>query len=276
MLSLVVNTYNNADVIGDCIRSAQPYVEDVVVCDMHSTDDTVAIAQALGARIVYHPKAPSAEPARKTVIGAATEDWVLVLDADERLTPRLGEKLRELIAAGRHDALNLWSRNWYYGGFMEHGGFYYQQMRCFRRDLFFATLDASEDRAHSGFGRVTEGATSRLDLPKEFYYDHLAYPSIEKYVARTLAYYPLIESQYDHEHGVRFSKWKMLVDPVKTFLNKYVREQGYRDGTRGLITCVMYAHYVFLKQAHLWYFETVPPAERQTNPKPANASALAS
>ena len=275
MLSLVVNTYNNADVIGDCIRSAQPYVEDVVVCDMHSTDDTVAIAQSLGARIVYHPKAPSAEPARKTVIEAASEAWVLVLDADERLTPRLGEKLRELLATGQYDAINLWSRNWYYGGYMEHGGFYYQQMRCFRRTLFLATHDPSEDRAHSGFGRVTAKARARLDLPKEYYYDHLAYPTIEKYVARTLAYYPLIESQYDHEQGVRFSSRRMVLDPIKSFFRKYILEKGYRDGTRGLITCVLYAHYIFLKQAHLWYLETVPPSERQQLPKPANATELA-
>ena len=254
MLSLVINTYNNENEIADCILSAMHLVNEVVICDMYSADRTVEIARSLGARVVYHKKEAVAELARYAAISAASGDWVLILDADERMVPQTADKIREVITQP-WDAVFLWSKNLYFGDYVEHGGFFYEQVRLFRKALYLETYDDSELRAHRGFLRMAELAKAPLHLDKRYFYYHLAYPTIEKYVVKTIGFYADVESRYDHEHGLRFSKWRLVYQPFKDFFVRYVRKQGYRDGTRGFILCVLFALYGFMKWANLWFLE---------------------
>lgn len=268
MLSLVINTYNNEQEIADCILSASSLVDEVVICDMYSNDQTVPIAQTLGAKVVYHPKIPIADPARHTAISAASGDWVLVLDADERMVPKTAAKIREVIRQQQHDVIFLWSNNLYFGDYVANGGFFYEQARCFQKELYLSTYDESEVRAHRNFIRVGELANNPLHLSEDYFYYHLAYPTIEKYVTKTLGFYGAIESQYDYEHGVRFSKFRLVYQPVKDFFVRYVRKQGYRDGTRGLILCVLFALYGFIKWANLWFLEEQAKGATASAPLP--------
>ena len=268
MLSLVINTYNNEQEIADCILSAKALVDEVVICDMHSTDQTVPIAQTLGARVVYHPKLQIADPARYAAISAASGDWILILDADERMTPKTAAKIQEVIDQQQHDVIFLWSNNLYFGDYMTHGGFFYEQARCFQKQLYLDTYDDSEMRAHRNFVRVGELAKAPLHLSKDYFYYHLAYPTIEKYVTKTLGFYGAVESKYDYEHGLRFSKSRLIYQPFKDFFIRYVKEKGYRDGTRGLILCVLFALYGFIKWANLWFLEEQAKGATASAPLP--------
>src|ERR1035437_3052148 len=93
-ISLVVNTLNEELNIRECIESAKYLVDEIIVCDMHSEDKTVEIAKSLNAKVFYHEKMGYADPARYYAISQATCEWVLVLDADERMTPDLVSKLK--------------------------------------------------------------------------------------------------------------------------------------------------------------------------------------
>lgn len=95
-LSLVMNVYNEADMLGDAIRSAEG-VDEIVVADMESTDDTVAIAESFGARIITLPHSGYCETGRQAVIDAATGDWCIMLDGDERLSAGAIAHIRELM-----------------------------------------------------------------------------------------------------------------------------------------------------------------------------------
>ena len=98
-ISVVINTYNAAAMLEEVIRAAEGF-DEVLVCDMESTDDTVAIAERLGARVVTFPKADhkSAEPARTFAIQSALCPWVLVVDADEIITAELRDYLYQRIS----------------------------------------------------------------------------------------------------------------------------------------------------------------------------------
>ena len=98
-ISVVINTYNAAAMLEEVIRAAEGF-DEVLVCDMESTDDTVAIAERLGARVVTFPKADhkSAEPARTFAIQSALYPWVLVVDADEIITAELRDYLYQRIS----------------------------------------------------------------------------------------------------------------------------------------------------------------------------------
>jgi glycosyltransferase involved in cell wall biosynthesis len=123
-ISLVVNTLNEEKNIADCINSATPWVDEIIVCDMYSDDRTVEIATSLNARIVNHERTGFVEPARFFAISQAAHDWVLVLDADEQLTEKLGRKLREIANQNQVDAVSFASLFNYFGGPVYHGGFF--------------------------------------------------------------------------------------------------------------------------------------------------------
>ena len=97
-IALVINTKNEEGKLAGALESC-PGVDDIVVADMASTDDTVAIARAAGARILELDDVGYCEPGRQAAIDAAQADWVLLLDADERLSPDGVERLRQVVAA---------------------------------------------------------------------------------------------------------------------------------------------------------------------------------
>ena len=98
-ISVVINTYNAQRDLEAVLESVKDF-DEILVCDMESTDETVAIARRHGCRVVTFPKADhkSAEPARTFAIQSASCPWVLVVDADELVTPQLREELYRRIA----------------------------------------------------------------------------------------------------------------------------------------------------------------------------------
>lgn len=114
-LSLCVVARNEAALVGDAIASARPVVDDVVVVDTGSTDDTPHIASRAGARVVHAPWPGDLARAHDLPVAHARGDWVLVLDADEMLDPARREGLRELIRTGGRDGYAVPVRNYTYG-----------------------------------------------------------------------------------------------------------------------------------------------------------------
>ena len=104
MISVVINTYNAQEHLAKVLESVKDF-DEVVVCDMESTDDTVKIAEKYGCRVVTFPKNghTCCEPARTFAIQAARNPWVLVVDADEIVTPELREALYEVVKERRRE-----------------------------------------------------------------------------------------------------------------------------------------------------------------------------
>jgi (heptosyl)LPS beta-1,4-glucosyltransferase len=224
---------------------------------MYSDDHTAQIATDLGAKVVKFPRVNGywgGEP-RHFAIQQATHEWVLMIDADERLTAPLSDRLRQIAASDRYDCVKFAKLNFYFGDFVYHGPFFLpNQPLFFRKSVYLRNYTGVEEHAHNDWAAVNH-LESTLILPTQYHYVHLAYPTIEKYVAKTVGMYARIEGKQYYELGREFSLMRLIGDPIKTFALNYLIKQGYKDGMRGFILNTLFAVYRFTTWANVWLLE---------------------
>lgn len=260
-VSVVINTLDEEENIAECISSVRDLADEIVVCDMHSVDRTADIARENGARVVFHERAGFVEPARRFAIEAAECKWVLVLDADERMTPPLAARLREIASGNEWDVVAFWSLYWYFGGWVRHGGFFHDQWRrFFQRDVYLKTYSNTEEQIHHNFESLRRARV--LTLTRDCHIVHYAYPTVEKYVVKTVGRYARIEAEQYLNRGVRFSLFRMLGEPAKEFGVRFILRQGYRDGLRGFVLTCLYCAFRFSVWANVWFLDH-PDADSQ-------------
>ena len=255
-ISACVITLNEADRIEACLRSLA-WCDEVVVVDSHSTDDTRARAAALGARVIERDW-PGFAAQKEFAVRAAAHDWVLVVDADERLSEALRDELVALRAAGFAAAAG-WTVprcSQYLGRWIRHGTWYPDRsLRLFdrRRGRFApkATYDLHERV-------VLDGPTAALrhDLL------HVPYRSISEHL-QTIDRYTTIMAEGLHARGRRAGVADLVLRPAWRFVQFYVLKAGCLDGWRGLLLAYLAAHYVRLRYAKLLALQRAggPPAE---------------
>ena len=263
-ISVLINTLNEAANIADCIRSVQGLADEVVVCDMQSDDDTAAIARSLGARVISIEWAEGKyQRMRYLGVQATTHEWVLALDADERMTDRLRAHLQELARNSSIDVVRFGKLYWYFGGWVRHGIFFSQQPLFFRRTVFLANFQEQTFQAHADWAALN-GVRQAVTLPFDYHVLHYAYPSIEKYASKTIGMYARVEAETMHQAGRRFQLHRMILQPIKIFMVSFFLKAGYRDGLRGFIITTLYSVYRFATWANLWLLEELARNESQT------------
>lgn len=253
-ISLIINTLNEESNIADCIASAKPFVNEIIVCDMWSYDKTIEIAKNLGAKVVMHEKTGYVEPARHFAISQAKGEWILVLDADERMTDELGKKLVEIAREGKYDAVGFWSLYWYFGDWVKYGDFFHGNWaRFFRKKTYLETYKRDEEYIHHNFDEI-QRLDNKIVLGSEYYIKHYAYPTIELYCKKTIGRYARIEAEQFHSIGRKFTYFRLFADPIYHILRNYYKG-GFRGGTRFFILTMMKAFFRFSLWANLWVLE---------------------
>ena len=236
-ISVVINTYNAARDLEQVLEAVKGF-DEVLICDMESTDSTLDIARRYGCRIVTFPKADhkSAEPARTFAIQSAACPWVLVVDADELVTPSLREALYRHI--GQPDA----AKGLYIPRLNQFMG---KTLTCAYPDyqLRFFIREGTEwpPYVHT-FPKVN----GRLDyLPKdrkELAFVHLANDSIRTIMEKDNRY---SDNDVDKKAHKRYGAGALLWRPFWRFFKCYVMEGGWRDGVQGLIYAGLKGVYQF-------------------------------
>ena len=239
MISVVVNTYNAQQHLAKVLESVRDF-DEVVVCDMESTDDTVKIAEGYGCRVVTFPKNghTCCEPARTFAIQAARNPWVLVVDADEIVTPELREALYQEIK--REDAASGYyipRQNMFMGMFVRDFHYDYQ--------LRFLVRDGTEwpPTIHS-LPKVS-GRVEKMQAPKEARLLHLMDETMHEYVAKMNVYTD--NETEKKQYGIAALFWR----PLWRFFKSYVMDGSFRMGIRGLIRSGMHAMYQFILVAKI-------------------------
>lgn len=242
-ISVVINTYNASRHLDRVLQSVGGF-DEVVVCDMESTDDTVAIARRHGCRVVTFEKRGCniVEPARQFAIGQASRPWVLVVDADELVPEALRRYLYEIIGSdGCPDGLWIPRKNYFMGSFL-HSCYPDYILRFFRKSV--TTWPPVIHTAPQVEGRVERIPRNRKDLA----FDHLANDSVGTILRKTDTY-------SDHELPRRRHKGygtvALLVRPAFRFFKSYVIKRGFLDGRAGLIHAMLDAVYQFSVVAKL-------------------------
>lgn len=240
-ISVVINTRNAARHLEQVLTCVQAF-DEVLVCDMESTDETLEIARRHNCRIVTFPKGNhnSAEPARNFAIQSATCDWVLVVDADELVTSELRNYLYRRISEPDCPAGLYIPR---------HNRFMGHYTRSIARDhqLRFFRKDGTVWPPHVHTFPSVKGRTERIPASeRNVRFIHLADESISQLLQKTDRY---TNDEVLKHAGKRNSLWALFFRPAWRFLRSYVLKLGFLDGRPGLIQAGMAALYQFVEVA---------------------------
>ena len=261
-LSVVVNTLNEEKALEDCLKSVEGVADEIVVVDQMSDDSTVEIARRFTDRVFACERTGVVEPAREFAIQQASNEWVLILDADERLSPALAAGLKQVIANPKGvDVFKIPRRNFIAGRWMTGTGLgpdVERQPRLFRKGSL-----RWPGRVHAA--PVVRGKVDMLPLPPEARIDHYAYTDIADFVNR-MNRYTDFEAAILEEDGHTWAPGNMMAVVREEFNSRYEPEA---DGPHSLVIATSMAFYRFLTWAKLW--------EKQGYPQknlPADAAGL--
>ena len=242
-ISVALITLNEEANLARALESVQPLVRDgqgeIIVVDSGSTDRTLEIARAHGARIFCETwKGFAAQ--KNSAMEKATGDWILQLDADEALEKELADEIdREMGNGGNRIGFWIPRKNLFLGRWIKHGGFYPDpKLRLIRR----GAGKFEEYGAHPTI--KVNGPTSRL----KHALIHDAYPTLRGYIDHMNSY-----SSSGAAKGHRgFNLLNIVVRPKLTFIYNYIFRLGFLDGREGCLLHLYHAVYVSWKYAKAW------------------------
>jgi hypothetical protein len=220
------------------------WADEFIVVDTGSVDRTLELCAKHTPHVYSRPWQGYA-PAKNAAIALASGDWILSLDADERVSMGLRQEIATLQQQpidGRANGYAVPRRNYLWGHWLRHGGLYPDyQLRLFKR----GKGEFKARRVHESV--AIDGAVERLRHPIE----HRSYQGISDVIQRLDRYTELAALDL-WEQGQPSRRPALVMRPLGRFLRNYVLKQGFRDGIPGLIMAVSYAYSVFVREAKLW------------------------
>ncbi len=241
-LSVIVIAKNEESSIGDCLKSVA-WADERIVLDGGSTDATVDIARALGARVEVAADWPGFGPQKNRALALASCDWVLSLDADEQVTPALRAEIEMTMKApDAFSAYRMPRASRYCGRTLRHGGWWPDHVtRLFKRGQAQFTDDLVHERL------IITGQVGTLTQPLL----HDTYTSLEEALDKANRYSTL-GAQQAFERKERSGLLKALAHGFWAFFRTYVLQRGFLDGGQGLLLAISNAHATFYRYAKLW------------------------
>ena len=250
-ISAVVNTRNEAANIYDCLKSIS-FVDEIILVDMESQDNTKEIAKEFTDRIFDTPAVGYVEPARNFAIGKAIGEWILVVDADERVPRTLAQKLIDISQEGKVEFVRIPRKNMIFGQWIKHSRWWPDHnIRFFKKGAV-----EWQNEIHSI--PVTYGTGETLDSEEKLSITHFHYKSIDEYIERTMRY-SRQQAKELKEAGYKFDPADMITKPASEFLSRFFAGEGFRDGLHGLVLAFLQAFSIFLIYLRLWQDQEYKP-----------------
>lgn len=237
-LSVVIVARNEEEMIGDCIRSVV-WADEVIVVDDLSCDQTVKIAKRLRAR-VFKGRMDALGKQKQFGLKKAKGDWILALDADERVSKELGQEIREALANPSFDAYNIYFHQFFLNEPLVttlHGG----HPRLFKKGAGWF----SSDPVHEGpFVDVEMG---QFENPIIHYSHRSIFQLIEKFNLFTDK-----EAEVLSEAGIESNWLRLILAPFYTFVRRQWKEKDFLSGMRGLVLSYIFSLYTLMKWVKVW------------------------
>ncbi len=240
MISVLIITKNDGDVIGDCIKSVKKLADEIIVVDGGSEDESVEISEKLGAKVVSNPFKDFSDQ-RNLALSLAKNDWIFYIDSDERATPEFTKNLKLKTENAREDIGGFYvRRKTFYLG--KDWGFTDKVERVFRKDK----LKGWRGKVHET--PEVEGKLGTISEPIL----HYTHRNLEQMVEKTNDW-----SEYEADLRLkaghpRMNVFRFLRVMITGFIRSYVSEKGYRNGTAGLIESIYQAFSMFITYSKLW------------------------
>src|SRR5262245_61705951 len=243
-LTVLIPCKDEAQHIHACIESVRPLADEILIADSGSTDGTLDIIRDLGGCRVIEREYVNSANFKNWAIPQSSHEWVLVVDADERVTPELAAKIRTLLAGSPScDGYSLRRDNFFLGHPIRHCGWNTSRLvRLFRRDG-----SRYENRRVHANAVVASGRIGELASPLV----HHTALDLDRFVAKQERYatWSALDS---YDAGKQMTTIRLLTLSPLRFLQQFVLRGGWLDGAAGVIVCGLAAWYTFLKDAKLW------------------------
>lgn len=244
-LSVIIITKNEASNIQACLDTVK-FANQWIVVDSGSTDDTAAIAHAAGATVIQTADWPGFGPQKARALAAADGEWVLSLDADERITPELAQEIGEIIhAQNTADAYDISRSSWYCGRFIKHSGWSPDYVtRLFKR----GKARFSDDLVHEQL--IVDGITRRL----KFSMLHYSFKNFSQ-VLQKIDDYSTLSAQQAYARGKRAGVGKAALHGLWAFIRTYFLRLGFLDGAHGLALAISNAEGSYYRYLKIWQLD---------------------
>ena len=242
-LSAIVITRNEAHNLDDCLQSLKGLVNEIIVVDSQSTDDTVAIAMRHGAEVSQPADWPGFGPQKNRALSLATCEWVLSIDADERVTPELAVEIQKVLQdSPRGVAFQIPRLSWYCGRFIRHAGWQPDHvLRLFKRE----SAKFSDDLVHEKLITTHKVISLRAHI---LHYSFLNFAQVLDKVDR----YSTASAIQMHKLGRRSSLSKAVLHGLWAFFRTYFLRRAFLDGTQGFALAVSNAEGTYYRYMKLW------------------------
>jgi glycosyltransferase involved in cell wall biosynthesis len=253
-LSVILITNNESSNILDCLDSVS-FADEIIVMDCGSTDGTVNLARSAGARVAQTDDWPGFGVQKNRALNLATCDWVLSIDADERVTSQLADQINIAInfdnendsksnsANKPHDAYTIPRLTQFCGQWIRYCGWTPDHvLRLFKR----GSTKFSNDLVHERIIQL-QGTCGKLTTPML----HFSYPTPASYW-RKLDQYSQAWAKQRHLEGIKTSMWRAALSGAAAFVKTYFLRLGFLDGALGFAVCTMQAQSAFGKYFTLY------------------------
>ncbi len=240
-LTALIPTLNEERNLPECIESVK-WADEILVVDSYSTDRTVEISRAAGARVLQHPYENSAAQ-KNWAIPQASHEWVLIVDADERVTPELRSEVEAVVRNSQTAEPGYWirRRNYFLGREIRRCGWQRDRvLRLFQRDAGRYVQKWVHAEVHLSETGTLNGALV-----------HYSYRTLGDYLGKAERY-ATWGARDLFEAGRQSGPLGILGHALFKFLKMYVFQRGFLDGVHGLLLCILGSFTVFLKYAKLW------------------------
>lgn len=258
-LTVIVPCKNEESNIGACIASFQGIADEIIIADSGSTDRTLEIVRRIGGCKIIEREYRTSGDFKNWAIPQASHQWILLVDADERLTPSLSNEISRLLSGTpEQDGYWIYRANHFMGHRIRFGGWNNDcVLRLFKRDL-----SRYEGPSDHGEVQVSSGKVGKLKN-RLTHYSYWSYDDLFRKFHR----YTTLQAQQWYEAGKKASSFQMVWRPSWRFFRDYFLQLGILDGVIGFQLAMIGAFYTYTKQARLWALQNglAPPQDAFLN-----------
>lgn len=244
LLSVVISVFNGEKELDNCLRSAS-FADEIIVVNNSSTDKTEEITSEYTDKIFTRPNNFMLNVNKNFGFSKTTGEWILSLDADERVTPELAEEIKSEIRKSKSETNGYWipRKNIIFGKWMEHTGWYPDfQLRLFKR----GKGKFPEEHVHEMI--KAQGETKYL----KNHIVHYNYNTISQFLQKLGTIYAPNEADQLIRNGYNLDWRDAIRFPVKEFSSRFFAREGYRDGFHGLMLSLLMAFYHLVVFTNIW------------------------
>lgn len=248
-IAAVIITKNEQDSLRDCLESLR-WVDEIIIVDSGSTDNTEAIAREYTEHFYVNAQWPGFGKQKQLAQSYATSEWVLAVDADERIDDTLRENILAMLEnPPQNTVYNLNELTWVFGRFLKHSGWYYRHVRLYPNKL----TQYNDNLVHESV--IIPQGCQIAELDGDIL--HYSYQNLNHYLVKSAGYARAWADQRQ-ARGKKASLSQGIIHAIGCFLKMYVLKRGFLDGKQGFLIALLSAHSTFVKYADLWARENDP------------------